>query len=41
MEWYSEKVMNEYNIINKVVGDMLKEKYPNLAYFEIGKETFN
>ena len=20
---------------------MLKEKYPNLAYFEIGKETFN
>lgn len=41
MEWYSEKVMNEYNIINKVVGDMLKDKYPNLAYFEIGKETFN
>lgn len=41
MKWQSEQVMEYYNLINKLVNNAIREKYSNLRYFEIGKESFN
>jgi hypothetical protein len=41
MVWHSEEIMNNYNLINKLVNNALKLRNDNVKYFEIGKESFN
>jgi hypothetical protein len=41
MVWYSEEIMNNYYLINKLVNNALKLRNDNVKYFEIGKESFN
>jgi hypothetical protein len=41
MEWISDKVMSDYLLINKIVNNAIKQRYPNLGLLELGKESFN
>ena len=41
MVWYSEEIMNNYNLINKLVSNAVKLRNDDVKYFKIGKESFN
>lgn len=41
MEWISDEIMDGYHLVNRLVSNSIKKKYPSLKYFKITEESFN